>query len=45
MAVHPKDDLFEIVFKILENFSKSPDISCSQSILGEMIHHGNLGFN
>ena len=31
MEGHPKDDLLEIVFKILQNLSKSPGISCFQS--------------
>ena len=44
MASHPKDDLLEIVFNILQILSKSTGISCSQSFLGEMIHQLNLGF-
>ena len=44
MAGHPKDELLEIVFKILENLSKSPGLSSSQSFLGERIHQTNLGF-
>ena len=44
MAGHLKDGLLEILFKILQNLSKSPDIPCSQRFLGERVHQPNLGF-
>ena len=43
MAGYPKDDLLSIIFKILQNLSKSPSISSSLSFLAEMIHQPNLG--
>ena len=44
-AGHPKDDLIEIVYKTLQNLSKSLGISCSQSFVGERINQPNLGFH
>ena len=53
MAGNLKDDLLKMVFKILQNLSKSPGISSSQRCFFcffvvffflEMIHQPNLGF-